>query len=965
MLDSTIFINHSSRNPKTQKQKLYLLQQLTKAEISYWTDSDNLQGKGALEWRKEIQKAIRKSVKMVSFIDADFLCSYNCIIEFYEAMMINKPIVVVILDDLSLKFLIEPEYIENIWNEQISKYAIKEGSILKYEDFKNVIDKITSINFCMCREYDFYTKGDQQVTNELINYVNQDISYLHDLTELKLMYSKWLLNRNPDLLLKRDDIYLWYKYLNRGKILNLEEKQYIEMSKKALETKRKRKQRYKYISLLIIFFFIISLSITTAYSFENSKIAQQNEEKSNMLLLMGTSLNIGSVFRRSTTYASDIAKRLSQRQLFLPRSTVMIRSLCESNFIDYDLVVHNDRIDPVSINRYDESLIASGDISGLLVITNQTDYVHYDIDLRSRLYGLSWLTSKILAVANDKSYIIKDGKERALNISAESISSETKNDILLLGFSNITGYDHVENRIVFSFRGTENPSQRIRAVEWLWNDTFIYGGNDKYIIIKDSYGDLLYKEYIGVDINSVDVRKNNENNLTVIIGCDDGYIIKLDVLNSINGMLVTNTTNQIDTKNQVLDCRWNPKIWNQYACSLKDSGLYIFDEFDINKRSTLNIDPRVSLNYRRTDWTKHTIVVGTDSQTLFIIKDFECFENKGIVSKNYDCDGTDGTRSFDTDKEGKMIVSGTWRGYVCVWSSEDSWEKRVIADTGSTAKRGISISKSGKRIAVVADAPDGKLTVYDSKTLQVLYEYKNSSVSMRYVDWSHDDNLIAIGTISKRDNVILVDTFSYSITFLGGHTERIRTIKWDNSLNENNDYVLSSSGNDNKLIRHFILFSENSVYERSSIEFNYPITTIGLNPYNTLSALGTSYGKIIIFDDLTSRVKKEYMDVQDGSIKSLDWESATLLTSSSGDGTTIFYDIETDEKWNIFANCEWMKIEESKYIICAKVTGTGISVDRIVPQEINLHKKLLQETIHRDLNEADLEYLGLEELNLF
>ena len=128
-----------------------------------------------MTWRKEIFEGIERAAKMVMFVDREYLLSFNCLQEVAYAQELNKPIVVVILDQESMDILTDPTGAERAWTADDAVGGVlnvRDGhellpaayraddvaSKLSVLELRRMFKLLSEINFCCCREQDFQTK---------------------------------------------------------------------------------------------------------------------------------------------------------------------------------------------------------------------------------------------------------------------------------------------------------------------------------------------------------------------------------------------------------------------------------------------------------------------------------------------------------------------------------------------------------------------------------------------------------------------------------------------------------------------------------------------------------------------------------------------------------------------------------------------------------------------------------------
>ena len=103
-----IFLSHCWRgkNESISERKWSLVELLTRPADAEekgggyraWWDYLDLQAKGPVAWRREIEEGILNAGKVVCFVDVPYLHSFNCLQEVAMAQRMGKPIIFVVLE---------------------------------------------------------------------------------------------------------------------------------------------------------------------------------------------------------------------------------------------------------------------------------------------------------------------------------------------------------------------------------------------------------------------------------------------------------------------------------------------------------------------------------------------------------------------------------------------------------------------------------------------------------------------------------------------------------------------------------------------------------------------------------------------------------------------------------------------------------------------------------------------------
>lgn len=155
------------------------------AGFSYWADFLDLQAKGPVSWRKEIEEGIRGAAKVVLFIDKAYLTSFNCLQEIAFAVLYNKPIVAMLLEQEAMDLLTRPDGADKAWfNHNLQPFEGKhltpgheDGNPLTLLQVSRLYDVVASINVCMCRSLDFVNDTARVVIRRVFDFASAEITY--------------------------------------------------------------------------------------------------------------------------------------------------------------------------------------------------------------------------------------------------------------------------------------------------------------------------------------------------------------------------------------------------------------------------------------------------------------------------------------------------------------------------------------------------------------------------------------------------------------------------------------------------------------------------------------------------------------------------------------------------------------------------------------------------------------------
>ncbi|GHP12383.1 hypothetical protein PPROV_001111100 [Pycnococcus provasolii] len=122
-----IFFSHCWRgkDEKITKRKWAINERLTRPEAKdgpnyrAWCDYLDLQAKGPVAWRKEIEDGIRDAGKMVCLVDMPYLHSFNCLQEVAMAQRMGKPIIFVMLEKTALDIISSADHgARQLWSDK-------------------------------------------------------------------------------------------------------------------------------------------------------------------------------------------------------------------------------------------------------------------------------------------------------------------------------------------------------------------------------------------------------------------------------------------------------------------------------------------------------------------------------------------------------------------------------------------------------------------------------------------------------------------------------------------------------------------------------------------------------------------------------------------------------------------------------------------------------------------------------
>lgn len=215
--------------------------------LVYWADFLNLLAEGPVPWRKEIEEAVNACSKMVCIIDEAWVTSFNCLQELAFAIREEKPVVVLVLDQLGWEFLTVPGGSKRAWDvskwgPSLSSYAGQEivpGEPFTLQTVENLYSYLSGINLCACRKLEVTCSpsptpppctspacwpaqvtnfgGMQGLLDNMRKYVTKDLLYFKQHAELKEYARKWEQAGKPSsVLLHRKEALKWQQWVDNA-----------------------------------------------------------------------------------------------------------------------------------------------------------------------------------------------------------------------------------------------------------------------------------------------------------------------------------------------------------------------------------------------------------------------------------------------------------------------------------------------------------------------------------------------------------------------------------------------------------------------------------------------------------------------------------------------------------------------------------------------------------------------------
>eukprot|EP00873_Tetraselmis_striata_P017036 jgi/Tetstr1/437300/TSEL_002784.t1 len=217
-----LFISHSSRQADTQELKRRLICTLSAVKpdcspgFTYWADFLDLAARGPVPWRKEVFEGVQSCAKFVAIIDSAYLQSYNCLQELYCAIVNNKPIVPLLIDDAGMRLITHTQGAKVTWDtpecQELRSHEgadIFNGHLFTEEILRQIYQHLSNINLCCCRKLDIEIMGEAACLRNAYQYVARDIPYLKEYAEINQRAMRWVghAKRNSaSLLLHGEDI---------------------------------------------------------------------------------------------------------------------------------------------------------------------------------------------------------------------------------------------------------------------------------------------------------------------------------------------------------------------------------------------------------------------------------------------------------------------------------------------------------------------------------------------------------------------------------------------------------------------------------------------------------------------------------------------------------------------------------------------------------------------------------------
>jgi len=233
-----LFLSHCWRQTSQQKRKRRMVAELSLPVseggpgLAYWSDWLDLQSNGPVEWQKVIQEGIEESSKMVCFVDAPYLASFNCLKEVAYAMECGKPVVIIVLDMEAWNTLSTPGGAQKMWDtttwgtplsnhigadfptfEYSKDGASQSGGPFSLEVLVRLFARLSSINFCPCRDLDEANLGLNGILSNMVDYVSKELGYMKEHANLKSLSAAWITRGRPSsLLLHRNEALKWQQW---------------------------------------------------------------------------------------------------------------------------------------------------------------------------------------------------------------------------------------------------------------------------------------------------------------------------------------------------------------------------------------------------------------------------------------------------------------------------------------------------------------------------------------------------------------------------------------------------------------------------------------------------------------------------------------------------------------------------------------------------------------------------------
>ncbi|XRB06668.1 TIR domain-containing protein [Pycnococcus provasolii] len=165
--------------------------------FTIWADYLDLQAKGPVAWRKEIEEGIRAAGKVVCVVDVPYLHSFNCLQEVAMAQQMGKPMVYVVLEKGTLDILTSADHgASKLWadtpppeaatTQPLGAFAgANWGSADGSDPFDQAklakcLERVSNVNFCMCTEHDYASRGKEMIQQMVLDFVRADLPYMKE-----------------------------------------------------------------------------------------------------------------------------------------------------------------------------------------------------------------------------------------------------------------------------------------------------------------------------------------------------------------------------------------------------------------------------------------------------------------------------------------------------------------------------------------------------------------------------------------------------------------------------------------------------------------------------------------------------------------------------------------------------------------------------------------------------------------
>ena len=209
--------------------------------------------------------------KVVCLVDEAWLSSYNCLQELAYAVLHNKPVVVVVLDQEAWDLLTVPGGAEkawglDAWGPPLRDYLGEE--ITPGEPFDEAVARrlfgtLSGINLCPCRPLEQCNWGLEATLSNMRSYVSKDLDYFKQHAELQGMVGKWkAADKRQSLLLRRQEMQKWNQWLEvsrRAGVLPApteEMEDFVSASRSMAKSNRRK--------LMLLCLFLLSLIVAGA-----------------------------------------------------------------------------------------------------------------------------------------------------------------------------------------------------------------------------------------------------------------------------------------------------------------------------------------------------------------------------------------------------------------------------------------------------------------------------------------------------------------------------------------------------------------------------------------------------------------------------------------------------------------------------------------------------------------------------